>query len=133
MLRKIFKNRYGIDRLSFFLAFFSLGFILSRFLWPIGLIMLGYAFFRAYSMNFAKRQIELQKFQTIMYKIALALNKVIAPMIYQIRSIKEKIESRKNHKYLKCRYCRKKLRLPRNKGKIKVSCPNCKNQFITKT
>ncbi len=37
------------------------------------------------------------------------------------------------YKYLTCPNCKKKLRVPRKKGSIKITCPHCKEQFIKKT
>lgn len=133
MLRGLFKNRYGVDHFSISLAILSLGFVFSRFFWPIGLALLAYAIFRASSKNFAKRQMELQKYYTFIYKISISLNKVFGPIVRYVKFTITRIKNRKDYKYLKCRYCKKKLKLPRNKGKLKVTCPNCKNQFITKT
>lgn len=133
MFRGLFKNRYGMDQFSIFIAILSLGFVFSRYMWPIGIPMLAYAIFRASSKNFAKRQMELQKFASFMYKMNFWLNKIFSPLIKYIKYNITRYKNRKVYKYLKCRYCKKKLKLPRNKGKLKVTCPNCKNQFITKT
>lgn len=32
-----------------------------------------------------------------------------------------------------CPNCGKKLKIPKDKGKIKVTCPDCKQQFVVKT
>lgn len=133
MFRGLFKNRYGMDHFSIFLAILSLGFIFSRFFWPLGMVMLGYSIYRASSKNFTRRQMELQKFISFMYKVNIWLNKIFGPIIRYIKFTITRIKNRKHYKYLKCRYCKKKLKLPRNKGKLKVTCPSCNNQFITKT
>lgn len=40
-----------------------------------------------------------------------------------------KIERLMNFKVIDCPNCNAKLRLPRNKGKIKVKCPKCSHDF----
>ncbi len=38
-----------------------------------------------------------------------------------------------NYKIYKCPKCRQKLRVPRGKGKIRISCRRCQYEFIRKT
>lgn len=40
-----------------------------------------------------------------------------------------KIENLMSHKIVTCPKCGSKLRVPRGKGTIKVTCPKCKNGF----
>ena len=39
----------------------------------------------------------------------------------------------REHRYIKCRHCGTRLRLPRGKGKIEVTCPKCHEKTITRT
>ncbi len=39
---------------------------------------------------------------------------------------KEKILNLVDHRVIECPECHTKLRVPINKGKIKISCPKCK-------
>lgn len=43
-----------------------------------------------------------------------------------------KLKSQRQFKYFKCPNCKQEMRAPRGKGKIKVTCKNCQNQFIKK-
>ena len=45
----------------------------------------------------------------------------------------DKFKQRKTHKFVKCKGCKKTLRLPRHKGKINVTCPHCHTQFVVNT
>ncbi len=46
---------------------------------------------------------------------------------------KSKIESLLDYKVINCIECFKRLRIPKNKGNIMVTCPECKTKFKTKT
>lgn len=48
---------------------------------------------------------------------------------------KKKVQmlSDSGHKYMKCPHCKAQLRLPKGKGKISVTCPVCKKEFVKKT
>ena len=47
---------------------------------------------------------------------------------------KKKNEAKKEGKVLfKCPVCRKIIRVPAGKGRIEITCPNCKNKFVKKT
>lgn len=39
----------------------------------------------------------------------------------------------KDFKYISCPSCGQRLRIPKNKGKIKVRCPKCKEKFDAKS
>ncbi len=45
----------------------------------------------------------------------------------------ERRESEKIYAYYKCPKCRAELRVPRGKGKIKIKCPKCGEEFIKRT
>ena len=49
------------------------------------------------------------------------------------RNLKVRFHDRKTHRYYKCKNCGQKLRVPKGRGKIKITCPKCHNQFIKKT
>ena len=40
---------------------------------------------------------------------------------------------RKLYHYYRCPKCRQKLRVPRGRGRIQISCPRCGTQFIKKS
>ncbi len=132
-MNNLFRNRYGLDRLNIILAVFSVFFIFSRYLWLLSILLIAILIFRATSRNIAKRQMELRRFEIFFTKISDFLDKLFRPAALWVQRTKNKRSLKKIYKYVKCRYCSKKLRVPKNKGKIKVTCPECKNQFITKT
>ena len=39
----------------------------------------------------------------------------------------------KTHRYFKCPGCGQTVRVPRGRGKIQITCPKCRREFIKKT
>lgn len=119
-------GRYGTDQLSMTLIVISL--ILSLlapvFKLPpsIFLVLLFIAYFRVFSKNINKRYRENQKFLETFKPITSRFNK-----------LKRRMKSRKNYKYFRCRNCKQEIRVPKGKGKIRVTCPNCGEKTIKKT
>lgn len=44
---------------------------------------------------------------------------------------KAKLLALVDHRLVECENCHKKMRVPHNKGKLKVSCPNCGHTMTT--
>ena len=42
-------------------------------------------------------------------------------------------EQKKIYRFYKCKQCKQKIRVPRGRGKIEITCPKCQNHFIKKT
>lgn len=126
--QKFMVGRYGMDKLSTFLLYIGLALVLlfNLFNLPIGVfigwiaVIISYA--RALSKNRPKRYIENQKYLTLSRRWKQKFNQ-----------LRNKYYQRKHYSYLTCPNCKKKLRVPRNKGTIKITCPHCKEKFIKKT
>lgn len=137
-----YNDRYGFDLLSIFMIFISL--ILNVF--PItrifSFILLILSFYRAFSKKYYKRRQEYNVFYTYCNKF-LALFKKSLPAnipnfhfgnLYPlVESAKNSLNEKRNYKITKCPKCDQKLRLPRGKGKIVVTCRRCSNKFDFKT
>lgn len=121
-LRSFFSGRYGADALGRALLIFA---VVLMVLGSLGrrlvsgdfeiLSLLAFApliwgIFRMYSRNFEKRRQE-----NAAYLRTLA-----------------RLKDRSN-RYYRCPHCRQLVRVPRGKGRIKISCPTCHGQFIKKT
>lgn len=96
--------------------------ILYYVLFGIGVCLLIWWCFRVFSRNVSKRQAENTRYLYRKQRIAR-----------RIASWKQQWKDRKTYKYFKCPQCKQKMRAPRKKGKIRVTCSKCKNVFITKT
>lgn len=119
-------GRYGGDKFSLFLLVIAL--VLSLFgalFWPIALVadvVFLYVLFRMFSRNHAARQREYYAFM-----------KVWEPVEQWFRFQRTRFRERKTYKYFHCPHCRQRLRAPRGRGKIQVTCQKCHNVFVTKT
>ena len=78
---------------------------------------------RFFSKNIAKRTEENQRFTEWTYHFR-------DPNSF---SNKRKQARREGKELFKCPVCKKTIRVPRGKGKIEITCPNCKEKFVRKT
>ena len=51
----------------------------------------------------------------------------------KVNGLKDQWANRKLYHYYRCPQCRQKLRVPRGRGRIQISCPRCGTQFIKKS
>ncbi len=118
--RKYFRDSYGFDKLSQYLALIGLLFTLSRRSSSVilGLVFVGFSLWRAISKNKYKRYQELAGFNNLLSIIGIKFNK------YKIQA-----SDALKFKVLKCPNCSQKLRVPRRKGNIMVKCKKCQMEF----
>lgn len=127
-LNKFMIGRYGGDQLSAVLILLSLFMTLFGRLYNIpllsytGYIPLGISVFRIFSKNISKRRMENYKFEIFM-----------SPVYSWFKRVENRVKDSKTHKYLKCPNCKARLRLPKGKGKLMVTCPKCKEKFEKRT
>lgn len=127
-------GRYGIDKLWTVLLISSMILvIIANILFRFSKVayyavtflqtaLIVFAFFRVFSKNIEARRIENNSWLKFSGKIKQSFF-----------FSKNKFKQRRTHKFVKCKKCKKTLRLPRRKGKINVTCPHCSNQFIVNT
>ena len=109
--RRFLYGRYGMDELGAALLVSGLLLMLGARFWMAILLIpayaaLGFEIFRSYSRNVAARKKENAWFL-----------RLIAPL-----------RDRK-HRYFRCPKCRQSIRVPRGKGRVRVRCPKCGEQF----
>lgn len=133
-IQRFMVGRYGADQLwraliIFYLIAIVITNIVYRFskvayysLSVLSLAILIFAVFRVFSKNIEARRKENQEWIRITGGIR-----------QKFIFAKERNKQRKTHKFVKCKKCKKVLRLPKNKGKLNVSCPHCHNQFVVNT
>ncbi len=123
-LRNFMYGRYGMDELSKVMVYASLILWVVTIIFrssitdAIALVLLFWAYFRMFSRNIPKRYAELQKFEIWKQKI---------------RQTPQTVAVRRTHHIYKCPQCKQKVRVPRGKGRIEISCPRCRTKFIKKS
>ena len=126
-MQRLMYGRYGTDRLNWlllilYLVFWALGAFTRFLLFPIlAWILLILVFFRMFSRNTSKRWAENQKFLSAWSRVKGFFSGRSAEL------------HDRDHRYYHCPQCKNKLRVPRGKGKIQITCPVCRTEFIKKT
>lgn len=123
------RGRSGVDEYSRFLAGAGVAAALINVFWlhrPMLNIVVagtfGYAYYRIFSKDIAARRAENMRY---LRKRALILS---AP-----RKLKRRVFGDSGYRYFACEACRRELRVPKNKGKLKVKCPHCGHETIKRT
>lgn len=88
----------------------------------VTLLLLILSSYRFYSKRIYVRSNENQKF---LQKTA-GLRKFF-------RFYQEAFKNRKQYKYFHCKNCHQALRVPRNRGKLKINCSHCHESFTVKS
>ena len=126
-LRSFMIGRYGFDDFSKFLMGIALIlcvldlFVNSIFLSSWFFVLILYIYFRMFSRNCSKRYQENLKFLKFKNKIGAKLD-----------SQKWIMKQRQTHHIYRCPTCGQKIRIPKGKGRMCITCPKCKTEF-TKT
>lgn len=121
-------GRYGADQLSkFMLGVCVVCIVLNMFtrgrvFYLLSLVLIGICYFRMLSRNYAKRSAENEKYLSIVWKIRTKLQKT-----------KNRVVQSKDFHIYKCPSCGQKIRIPRGKGKICITCPKCRQEFEKKS
>ncbi len=126
--RNFMIGRYGFDQFSRALVIVSLLLSVITTLTRIdGLVIVAYipivyALYRAFSRDIQKRSKENVGFMRYFGDFRGKLN-----------HLKLWLVGTKTHKYYTCSKCKQTVRVPRGKGKIAITCPKCKAEFIRRT
>ena len=124
-------GRNGNDQLNLFLLIVDVILLLlagmfadslGKVLYPLVILLLGYAYFRMLSRNLYKRSEENGKYLRLRYKL-----------MAELRIHWERWVQRKDYKFFTCPSCKTTLRVPRGHGKIKIVCRKCGNSFTGKS
>lgn len=117
-------GRYGNDQLNRFVSVAALVviiinlFVRIRLLSVIALLLLLIVYLRMFSRNIEKRAAE---------------NRVFLRLTDRFRRRIVFRNQNKNYRFFVCPSCRQKVRVPRGKGKIEITCPRCRHSFIKRT
>lgn len=97
----------------------------SLFLFALELVWIGlfiHLYFRVFSKNISKRYAENQKYCNFRYQ-----------MVVKFDRRKREWAQRKTHCFFRCPQCRQKVRVPKGRGKICITCPKCKAEFTRRS
>ncbi len=136
-----FSRYYGFDELSITLIVVGVLLILAYPCFKLFYIAIAFAvagtgliiwaLYRAFSAQIGRRREENDKFVAF-FSSTSAEEKKRHKEEEKAKKAKRK-EDEKTYAYFFCPKCRKELRVPRGKGKIKIKCPNCAHEFIRKS
>ncbi len=127
-MAKFMYGRYGTDELSRIYLILVIAclavHLLTRsiFFYLAGMALLIYGIYRSFSKNTAKMSAQNQKYMTWRYKLVVKYNQT-----------KKQWAQRRDYRFYRCPDCRQKVRVPRGRGKIAITCPKCKTEFIKKS
>ncbi|MBR4992309.1 MAG: hypothetical protein IKY86_04895 [Clostridia bacterium] len=130
-LRKMMTGRYGVDEFSRFLnttAMVSLVlFVLTKrsfslFFWVLAMCSLIWGYVRMFSRNTYKRRAENNAYLTIRYNLTRKFS-----------GMKQRMQQKKYYRFYKCPKCGITIRVPKGKGKIRITCPKCGETFQRKS
>lgn len=121
-------GRYGTDDFTKFISSMVMVCLVlsiftkwSLFYWG-GIFLIGYSYFRMFSKNISVRYEENQKFLKLRYRVITKWNLT-----------KKHLSESKTHRFFKCPQCKQKVRVPKGRGKICITCPKCKTEFVKKS
>lgn len=127
-MQRFMVGRHGADEFGRFISALTLVFLVLSILtgWDIcywaGLFLIFYNYFRMFSRNIPKRYAENQKYLTLRYKVTGKWS-----------LMKKHFAESKTHRFFKCPQCKQKVRVPKGRGKICITCPKCKKEFVKKS
>ena len=93
---------------------------LRPILW-LSLLPLAFAAFRAFSSDTQRRRRENEAFMRLFW-----------PWVQSLRGRLSRMRDRA-HRYFRCPQCGRSLRVPRGRGKIEITCPQCRCRFQKRT
>ena len=126
--QQFMSGRYGADQLSRVLMIPMLVLLVLsmfrplRFLYIAAIALLIYTYFRMFSRNVEKRYAENQKY--LNWKYSLVVKK---------DQRRKRFEQRKIYHFYNCPNCKQTVRVPKGKGKICITCPKCRTEFVRKS
>ena len=88
----------------------------------VAFVLIIYVYFRVFSKNIPKRYEENQKYRNFRYDLTIKWN-----------NKKKEWAQRKIYRFYRCPMCKQKVRVPRGRGKICITCPKCRTEFVKRS
>lgn len=127
-LQRFMYGRYGNDDLNRLLSIVTIITIVAEMVTHIhilywaSLVLLILLYYRMMSRSISARWAENQKY--------LAMRNKVTGFF---RGGSSRTKADPNYRIMKCPQCKQKVRVPKGKGKIRIHCPKCGNDFIKKS
>lgn len=126
-LQRFMWGRYGSDQLNRFLMILVLVLLVLSMIFRgpfyfLALATLIYSYFRMFSRNIAKRSAENQWY----------LRKSMKARGFFQKKKRELSQLKQYHIY-RCPNCKQKIRVPRGRGRIAITCRKCGTEFVKKS
>lgn len=128
---KFMEGRYGMDELSRFTDIAALILLIvslfikgstGRILFYIAAVLIIWSYLRIFSRNTQKRYAENERFLSLTGRIRSGFS-----------DRRRRKQQNKIYRYFNCPGCGQRVRVPRGKGKICITCPKCREEFIRKS
>lgn len=135
-MAQFFSGRTGIDALGTTVTWAALILMLlttfthSNIIYLLAMACWAYSIWRMFSKNYQKRYNENQLFLQKTVKIRAFFSKLGANLKNRIAKMQYDYNQRKTYAIFKCPECKQKLRAPKGRGKIQVTCSKCHTVFI---
>ncbi|SCG84297.1 Zn-finger containing protein [Proteiniborus sp. DW1] len=127
-LQRMMIGRYGVDQLSKAMLILTLILLIISSITGLdiinvlGILVLALSYMRILSRNIDKRYQENMRFL-----------QWLSPIRARINTLLKRFKEHKTHRFYRCPQCNQQLRVPKGKGKIRITCPKCKSSIIKRT
>lgn len=127
-IQQFMSGRYGTDQFGQFLLITAIISMVISMLTgatifnTFSVLLLILCYYRMLSKNYSRRYAENTKYLQYAGKVTGFFH-----------SRKRYLAQLKNYHIYKCPSCKQKIRIPRGKGKISITCPKCRTEFIKKS
>lgn len=145
-IARFMQGRYGVDEFGRFLTGVAFVWIViellsrNRIFGILFWLTIIYLYYRMLSRDYGKRQQENSRFLAQRYRLQSAWNRRFHTSGYRGGSLsgrwakfKYELTQKKAYHIYKCPGCKQKIRIPRGKGKIVVTCPKCRTEFMKRS
>lgn len=126
-MMRFMQGRYGVDQYNRFLMIVAMVLLVFSLFgadvcYLLAVVVMVYAYYRMFSKQIYKRSGENQKYLQYEWKVKNWVGKK-----------KNEFKQLKTHHIYKCPNCKQKIRVPRGRGRIAITCRKCRHEFIRKS
>ena len=127
-MSRMLYGRYGMDELGRFLWVAVIVLLIINLFVPtliltaLPLIVLIWMYARFFSKHYDRRRAENARYL-----------KLRAPLRRSFSTLYLRLRDGRNYRYYDCPGCHQRLRVPKGKGQITVTCPKCHTKFDAKS